>query len=159
MFFGFLTEGQRGPARAGLALQMRRLVNAASYLRLSSGVASWSRTNRPTANLDSKNGHQVMKILRNIAKKENKTVVIVSHDQRILDIADRVIWLEDGKIKEGETGFVKDPVCTMKIEKEKAPFHIEQNKNTYYFCSKKCLDTFNERPEDFLKKEKNEPNN
>lgn len=52
----------------------------------------------PTANLDSKNGHEVMQLLHNIAKKENKTVVIVSHDQRIKDIADRILWLEDGKL-------------------------------------------------------------
>lgn len=53
----------------------------------------------PTANLDSKNGHEVMQILHNIAKKENRSVVIVSHDTRIKDIADRVLWLEDGKFK------------------------------------------------------------
>lgn len=53
----------------------------------------------PTANLDSKNGHEVMQLLHNIAKKGKKTVVIVSHDQRIKDIADRVLWLEDGKLK------------------------------------------------------------
>lgn len=52
----------------------------------------------PTANLDSKNGHEVMELLHNIAKKEQKTVVIVSHDQRIEGIADRVLWLEDGKL-------------------------------------------------------------
>lgn len=53
----------------------------------------------PTANLDSKNGHEVMQLLHNIAKKEQRTVVIVSHDQRIKDIADRVLWLEDGKLQ------------------------------------------------------------
>lgn len=53
----------------------------------------------PTANLDSKHGHEVMKLLHDVAKKENRTVVIVSHDQRIRDIADRVLWLEDGKLK------------------------------------------------------------
>lgn len=53
----------------------------------------------PTANLDSKNGHEVMTLLHNIAKKEKRTVIIVSHDIRIKDIADRVLWLEDGKFK------------------------------------------------------------
>ena len=53
----------------------------------------------PTANLDSKNGHEVMHLLRDIAKKEQRTVIIVSHDERIKDIADRVLWLEDGKFK------------------------------------------------------------
>lgn len=53
----------------------------------------------PTANLDSKNGHEVMSLLHNIAKKDNRSVMIVSHDQRIKDIADRVLWLEDGIFK------------------------------------------------------------
>jgi len=53
----------------------------------------------PTANLDSKRGHEVMELLHSITKKEQKSVVIVSHDQRIKDIADRVLWLEDGKLK------------------------------------------------------------
>lgn len=53
----------------------------------------------PTANLDSKNGHEVMELLREIAKNEQRTVIIVSHDVRIKDIADRVLWLEDGKFK------------------------------------------------------------
>ena len=54
----------------------------------------------PTANLDSKIGHEIMGLLRDIAKKQGRSVVIVSHDQRIKDIADRVLWLEDGEFRE-----------------------------------------------------------
>jgi len=54
----------------------------------------------PTANLDSKIGHEIMWLLRQIAKEGGRSVVIVSHDQRIKDIADRVLWLEDGQFKE-----------------------------------------------------------
>jgi putative ABC transport system ATP-binding protein len=54
----------------------------------------------PTANLDSKIGHEIMRLLRRIAKEQGRSVVIVSHDQRIKDIADRVLWLEDGEFKE-----------------------------------------------------------
>lgn len=54
----------------------------------------------PTANLDSKHGHEVMMQLTKIAKEHKKSVVIVSHDNRIRDIADRILWLEDGKFKE-----------------------------------------------------------
>lgn len=54
----------------------------------------------PTANLDSKIGHEIMRLLRSIAKEQGRSVVIVSHDQRIKDIADRVLWLEDGQFKE-----------------------------------------------------------
>lgn len=53
----------------------------------------------PTANLDSKIGHEIMQLLRRTAKEQGRSVVIVSHDQRIKDIADRVLWLEDGQFK------------------------------------------------------------
>jgi len=64
----------------------------------------------PTANLDSKNGHEVVIRLCAIACENHKTVVIVSHDQRIKDIAHRILWLEDGKITGEEQGRHKD-VC------------------------------------------------
>ena len=57
----------------------------------------------PTANLDSHHGYETMRLLRGIAKEENRCVIIVSHDQRIKDIADRVLWLEDGEFKVGST--------------------------------------------------------
>lgn len=58
----------------------------------------------PTANLDSKTGHGVMELLCGIGCREKKAVVIVSHDQRLKDIANRVIWFEDGKITKSEAG-------------------------------------------------------
>jgi putative ABC transport system ATP-binding protein len=54
----------------------------------------------PTANLDSKHGHDVVALLRDIAKKQGRTVVIVSHDHRIREVADRILWLEDGRFKD-----------------------------------------------------------
>jgi putative ABC transport system ATP-binding protein len=53
----------------------------------------------PTANLDSKIGHQVMDLLCSIACREQRAVVIVSHDQRLASIAHRVIEFEDGRVK------------------------------------------------------------
>ena len=50
----------------------------------------------PTANLDAARGHEVMELLRGRALRTEKAVVIVSHDHRIRDIADRVVSLEDG---------------------------------------------------------------
>lgn len=52
----------------------------------------------PTANLDSKTGHQIMDILHELAKSTNKSLIIASHDWRIRDIADRTLWMEDGQI-------------------------------------------------------------
>ncbi len=54
----------------------------------------------PTANLDSKHGQEVVVLLRDIAKELGRTVVIVSHDPRIIDMADRVLWLEDGRFRD-----------------------------------------------------------
>ncbi len=53
----------------------------------------------PTANLDSKTGYGVMQLLSRMAKEEERSVLIVSHDSRIRDISDRVLWLEDGRLK------------------------------------------------------------
>ncbi|MAZ40851.1 hypothetical protein CL654_01940 [bacterium] len=96
----------------------------------------------PTANLDSKSGHKVMELLTSIAKKLNKAVIIVSHDSRLMDIADRVLWMEDGKLKEGEQKMVIDPVCEMKLQKNLAPFTLDRDGEIYYFCSKRCESTF-----------------
>lgn len=51
----------------------------------------------PTANLDTEHGHEVVVLLRDIAKSQGRTVVIVSHDHRIRTVADRVMWLQDGR--------------------------------------------------------------
>lgn len=50
----------------------------------------------PTAALDSHNGHAVIELLRTLAKENGRTVLIVTHDPRIVDVADRVAYLEDG---------------------------------------------------------------
>jgi putative ABC transport system ATP-binding protein len=52
----------------------------------------------PTGNLDSKTGYQVMHMLERLARERSKTVVAVTHDHRIADVADRVLWLEDGRL-------------------------------------------------------------
>lgn len=95
----------------------------------------------PTANLDSKIGHEMMRLLRRIAKEQGRSVIIVSHDQRIKDIADRVLWLEDGQFKEMVT-MATDPVCGMALEREKATAVLEVGGTTYYFCSKGCRAEF-----------------
>ena len=52
----------------------------------------------PTAALDSHSGHAVIELLRRLAKEEGATVLIVTHDPRIIDVADRVVHVEDGKL-------------------------------------------------------------
>ncbi|MGF1478245.1 MAG: DevA family ABC transporter ATP-binding protein [Cyanophyceae cyanobacterium] len=52
----------------------------------------------PTAALDSKSGRDVVKIMQQLAKEQLCTIVLVTHDNRILDIGDRIVYLEDGRI-------------------------------------------------------------
>lgn len=53
----------------------------------------------PTAALDEHSGRQVVELLRRMAKEQQVTIVIVTHDNRILDVADRIINLVDGSIR------------------------------------------------------------
>jgi putative ABC transport system ATP-binding protein len=103
----------------------------------------------PTANLDSHHGHETMRLLRRIAKEENRSVVIVSHDQRIKDIADRVLWLEDGEFK-SIVEMAMDPVCGMSLDKESAPVRADWNGRTLYFCANGCREEFLATPEEYL---------
>jgi len=102
----------------------------------------------PTANLDSKSGREVMRLLRRLVKEQNRSAVIVSHDQRIKDIADRVLWLEDGEFKETVTMAI-DPVCGMSVEREKA-ISAEWESQVFYFCARGCRDEFANDPQKFI---------
>ncbi len=97
----------------------------------------------PTANLDSAHGAETMRLLRQLAKDEGTTVVIVSHDERLREIADRVLWLEDGQLKRLEA-LVRDPVCGMLVDPAKAPARLESDGETLYFCSRGCRKEYEE---------------
>ncbi|MGO1041470.1 ABC transporter ATP-binding protein [Clostridioides difficile] len=52
----------------------------------------------PTGNLDSKTSDEVMSILKSMSKKYSQTLVMITHDDSIAQMADRVIFIEDGKV-------------------------------------------------------------
>jgi putative ABC transport system ATP-binding protein len=52
----------------------------------------------PTAALDAKSGRRVMDLLREVALSADRSVIIVTHDNRIFDLADRILTMEDGRI-------------------------------------------------------------
>jgi putative ABC transport system ATP-binding protein len=52
----------------------------------------------PTAALDSKTGRDVVNLMQELAREQNCAILMVTHDNRILDIADRIIHMEDGKL-------------------------------------------------------------
>ena len=55
----------------------------------------------PTGNLDSKTSDEVMSLLKTMLKKYNLTLVMITHDETIAQMADRVIYIEDGKVVKG----------------------------------------------------------
>ncbi|HEY9736671.1 MAG TPA: DevA family ABC transporter ATP-binding protein [Trichocoleus sp.] len=52
----------------------------------------------PTAALDKKSGRDVVNLMQKLAKEQRCTILIVTHDNRILDIADRIVYMEDGRL-------------------------------------------------------------
>lgn len=52
----------------------------------------------PTASLDKQSGYEAVSILKKLAKESQTTILLVTHDYRILDVADRILELEDGLI-------------------------------------------------------------
>jgi len=52
----------------------------------------------PTASLDRKSGREVVERMKFLAKEHDTTILLVTHDNRILDIADRIVHLEDGRL-------------------------------------------------------------
>lgn len=105
----------------------------------------------PTANLDSRHGRDVMRVLRDTAKSGGRAVVVVSHDQRIREVADRVLWLEDGRLGD-MSRLVRDPVCGMSLEEAGAVTLLFSDKR-YYFCSQGCMREFEQAPESYVSSE------
>ena len=79
-----LSGGQK--QRAGIA---RALVNRPSVIL----------ADEPTASLDKQSGRDVGELIQDLAKEDGAAVVLVTHDNRILDVADRILHLEDGHMK------------------------------------------------------------
>lgn len=57
----------------------------------------------PTASLDAENGKNIIKLLHNISRNKKKTILIVTHDNRIFDYADLIIYMNDGRIEKQES--------------------------------------------------------
>jgi putative ABC transport system ATP-binding protein len=57
----------------------------------------------PTAALDKQSGRDVVEIMQRLAKQQGSAILLVTHDNRILDVADRIIYMEDGHLSSLET--------------------------------------------------------
>ena len=53
----------------------------------------------PTANLDLHTGREILEILRRLNRQRNVTIICATHDHRMLDICDRLMWIRDGRIE------------------------------------------------------------
>lgn len=107
----------------------------------------------PTGNLDSQSGQEVMMLLHDVARDQGVAVLIVTHDPRVEDIADRILWLEDGKIidrKAESHQWIKDPVCGMRVDEWRALHFVDYQETRYAFCSQRCRKRFIERPEEYV---------
>jgi ABC exporter DevA family ATP-binding subunit len=79
-----LSGGQK--QRAGIA---RALVNRPRIIL----------ADEPTASLDRQSGRDVVELIQELAREDGAAVILVTHDNRILDVADRILHLEDGRMK------------------------------------------------------------
>jgi len=107
----------------------------------------------PTGNLDSHKGQEVMMILHDIARDEGCAVLMVTHDPRVEEIADRVLWLEDGEIRDRKSehhSWVKDPVCGMRVDEWTATVTTIYKEQKYVFCSHRCLERFNNEIDKYI---------
>ena len=99
----------------------------------------------PTGNLDSKHGQEVAMILHELARDDGRTVLIVTHDPRLEEIADRILWLEDGELRDRKTEtheWVRDPVCGMRVDAWTAISVVGPQGNRVSFCTERCRERY-----------------
>jgi putative ABC transport system ATP-binding protein len=96
----------------------------------------------PTANLDSAHAREIARLLRRLAAEDGRSVVMVSHDDRLRDVADQVLWLEDGRFTEIEAMAV-DPVCGMAVDRSTA-VRAQVGGVDLWFCSDACRRDYTE---------------
>jgi putative ABC transport system ATP-binding protein len=103
----------------------------------------------PTGNLDSQTGQEVMMILHDVARDDRAAVLIVTHDPRVEEIADRVLWLALRDRKSEPHEWMRDPVCGMRVDAWTALHETRHDGTRYVFCSRRCLERFQSNPSDY----------
>ena len=64
-------------------------------------------TDEPTGNLDSKTSMDVILLMQSISRKFNQTILMITHNEEIAQMADRIIRIEDGKVVSGGVGYAR----------------------------------------------------
>ncbi len=75
----------------------------------------------PTASLDKQSGRDVVDLVQQLAREEGASVVLVTHDNRILDVADRILHLEDGLVRPLSDAVASDASRMLHILSEQDP--------------------------------------
>jgi len=99
-------EAERALVRVGLGDRMDFLPRDLSggqkqrvaIARALAGSPRVLLADEPTANLDTTVGRQVLELFRDVAKSEGKGLVVVTHDPKVRDVADRVVGISDGRL-------------------------------------------------------------
>lgn len=94
----------------GLADRRKNLpsqLSGGQQQRVSIGRAMFNRpaivlADEPTGNLDRKNGQEIMKLLKKSNREHKQTLILITHDESIALQADRIIYIEDGKLTKDE---------------------------------------------------------
>lgn len=94
---GLLDRRKNLPNQLSGGQQQRVSVGRALYTHPSILLAD-----EPTGNLDRKNGEEMIHLLKESNRKYKQTLILITHDERIALQADRMIYLEDGKIVQNE---------------------------------------------------------
>ena len=74
------------------------LANCNCQARALASKPSFILADEPTANLDSKSSENLLSIMQKLNKNEKTTFIFSTHDQRVIDKANRIVTIEDGKI-------------------------------------------------------------
>jgi putative ABC transport system ATP-binding protein len=144
-----LTERRRSLPRTLSGGEQQRVAIARALINAPPLILA----DEPTGNLDSAKGQEVMMILHDIARDEGRSVILVTHDPRVEDIADRILWLEDGALRDRKSEphtWARDPVCGMRVDEWTAEASLEHAGRRYVFCSHRCRERFRTTPERYL---------
>ena len=97
----------------------------------------------PTGNLDSNSGFATLRMLERTARDDEKALILVTHDDRIEAVADRVMSMRDGRLTAAEVGGESaiDPVCGMALPVSTAVARSTDG-HTAYLCSDVCAARF-----------------
>jgi putative ABC transport system ATP-binding protein len=93
----------------------------------------------PTANLDTKNGNIVMELLQNLNREKGSTLIVVTHDHSVANLADRILEMKDGELSERKGTLAKSSHSKIKSSIKKKALSKQKPLSNSKSASKKKL--------------------